>query len=89
MNKEVQSEFAFHSQRGLTEEEIKLITSTMLLREKSVTKHMQPYAKIFKLSENEKLTPKLMEVIARKGFSNIVVHADDNKSKIVGKANQK
>ena len=30
-----------------------------------------------------------MEVIARKGYSNIVIHKDDNKSQVVGKIDKK
>ncbi|EAS05347.1 transmembrane protein, putative (macronuclear) [Tetrahymena thermophila SB210] len=72
------------SQKGLTDDEIKLVTSTMQLREKNVTKHMQPYAKIFKLPENQLVNQKLLNQIARRGYSNIVVHEVDNESKVIG-----
>ncbi|KAL4433186.1 hypothetical protein ABPG74_010881 [Tetrahymena malaccensis] len=71
-------------QKGLTEDEIKLVTSTMQLREKNVTKHMQPYAKIFKLPENQLVNQKLLNQIARRGYSNIVVHEVDNESRVIG-----
>eukprot|EP01017_Pseudomicrothorax_dubius_P024987 TRINITY_DN2662_c0_g1_i2.p1 TRINITY_DN2662_c0_g1~~TRINITY_DN2662_c0_g1_i2.p1 ORF type:complete len:488 (+),score=139.31 TRINITY_DN2662_c0_g1_i2:137-1600(+) len=69
---------------GLTQDEIKMITSTIDLRDRLVREEMTSIEKVFMLSTTDKLTRDIVTRIARKAFSKIPVYEDNNKNKIVG-----
>lgn len=62
---------------GLNQEEIKIITSTIDLRENTVDRIMIKKNDIFKLSQHETLNEHLIKRIAKHGFSRIPIFDND------------
>ena len=67
-----------HSIEGLTEEEIRIINSTIDIRNQSVEKIMVPMDKTFKLNINDIITDALIERIKKKNYSKIPIFNSDN-----------
>jgi len=69
---------------SLTAEEIRVINSTIDLRDTPVVKEMEPIEKVFMISDQTKITPDLIKKISEKAFSKIPVYKGKNKNQIVG-----
>ncbi|EGR27478.1 hypothetical protein IMG5_195250 [Ichthyophthirius multifiliis] len=69
---------------SLTKEEIELTKNTMLLRDQNVCTKLIPYNKIFKFPQNQKITKQLIQKIAKKSYSSIVIYDHLNDQNIIG-----
>ena len=68
----------------LTADEIKVINSTIDLRETPVTKEMEKIENVFKVSSTVKIDIDLIKRISRSGFSKIPVYKRSDKNNIIG-----
>jgi len=73
-----------HADAQLTADEIKVINSTIDLRDTPVTKEMERIEKVFMLSSNAIIDQDMIRRISKSGFSKIPVYKNSDKNNVVG-----
>jgi len=68
----------------LTADEIKVINSTIDLRETPVTKEMERIEKVFMISNNAVIDQDMIKRISKSGFSKIPVYKNHDRNNVVG-----
>jgi len=75
---------AIHADAQLTNEEIKVINSTIDLRDTPVTKEMERIEKVFMISNIATIDQDMIKRIIKSGFSKIPVYKNHDKNNIIG-----
>jgi len=63
---------------GLTAEEIRIINSTIDIRNTNVPRIMVPYDRVFKLKTSTQITPELIEKIQKRNYSKVPIFDSEN-----------
>jgi len=75
---------AIHADAELTNEEIRVINSTIDLRDTPVTKEMERIEKVFMISNIATIDQDMIKRIIKSGFSKIPVYKNHDKNNIIG-----